>query len=283
VTGTYLWDSGHLHFVAGGYAYPADARVSSDGRRIAFMSHEELTSRDTGINPKFGTHWLALYVYDEVREALTCVSCPSSGAAMTGNVLLVPQAVSHGVTPVEPLRSHFLSSDGRFVFFSAVDALVPQDTNGLYDVYEYDTETGRVVLVSSGTGDAGAWFADASASGGDVFFLTRQSLTSGDTDSGIDLYDARVNGGLSQPVSASAPCVGDACQGAQGAPPGLVLPSGFSGPGNPVSKPAGSVVKRVKVKPKRHPVKKHKRKKRGKHGGKRGKGLGKRASLRAGR
>ena len=42
----------------------------------------------------------------------------------------------------------FMSNDGR-AFFYTPDALVPQDTNNLHDVYEY--VEGRPQLISSGT------------------------------------------------------------------------------------------------------------------------------------
>ena len=216
-----------------------------------------------------------MYVYDEAREALDCASCPPSGAVATSKAVVVPHAVSYTLGLLLPFRLRFFSNGGRFVFFSTADALVPQDTNGLYDVYEYDVDTRRVVLISSGTGDTGSWFADASADGSDVFFFTRQSLTVGDTDRLVDLYDARVDGGLPQPSALAAACVGDACQGAPGSPPSFVSPSGFSGPGNLVSKPARRAVKKPKAKSKRRARKKH-----AKRRGKRQKRLGKRASRR---
>ena len=47
-------------------------------------------------------------------------------------------------------------------------------------------------------------FVDASASGNDAFFLTREQLVGIDTDDQIDLYDARVGGGLAEPEPATA-------------------------------------------------------------------------------
>ncbi len=270
--GVYLWDSGSVRTVASaeeGVVLPGLARVSVDGRRIAFLGDRRLTSQDTGSNPRHGGEpWEAMYLYDEASEALTCVSCPSSGAVVTSGAQVAPNPPINGSGVGIPFRPRFLSQDGRFVFFATGDALVPQDTNGLYDVYEYDADTGRVALVSSGTGDAGTWFAGASANGSDVFLLTRQSLVAADTDSLVDLYDARVDGGLAEP-SRGAVCDGDACQGAPGAAPGLTEPSRYSGPGNTVAGPAVKV--KAKSKPRRHAKKKpkkhrHKKAKRaGKH------------------
>jgi hypothetical protein len=152
------------------------------------------------------------------------------------------------------------------VVFATGDALVPQDTNGVYDVYEYDADTGKIALLSSGTGDSGSWFAGMSANGSDVFLLTRQSLVGGDTDTLVDLYDARVDGGLVEP-SRGGVCEGEACQGEPGIAPALAGPSHYSGPGNPA---AGAPVKaRAKSKPRKHPRKKRKhRRKRTKRSGK---------------
>ena len=55
---------------------------------------------------------------------------------------------------------------------------------------------------------------DASANGDDAFFLTRQQLVGIDTDDSVDLYDARVGGGLASqnPPPPPPPCQGDDCQ-----------------------------------------------------------------------
>jgi hypothetical protein len=54
-----------------------------------------------------------------------------------------------------------------------------------------------------------------------VFFTTRERLVGIDTDDQIDLYDARVDGGIpaQNPPAPAPPCEGEACQGtASGAP-----------------------------------------------------------------
>ncbi len=280
VDGVYLWDHGSVHTVAAADVALTVARVSVDGQRFAFLDNDngQLTGRDIGINPEFGEeHWDAMYLYDEPSKMLTCVSCPPSGAAVTSGAQIEPQPseVVNKTSVRVPFRQRFLSRDGRFVVFATADALVPQDTNGLYDVYEYDADTGRVALVSSGAGDAGSWFAGMSADGSDVFLLTRQSLVGADTDSLVDLYDARVDGGLPESTG-RAMCEGEACQGAPGAPPIFSEPSRYSGPGNTV---AGAAVK-SKAKAKSKPRKRAK-KKPGKHRRKKAKRAGRRTFRRA--
>jgi hypothetical protein len=146
-------------------------------------------------------------------------------------------------------QSRYLSDSGR-LFFNSDDALSPSDTNGTEDVYEYepsgvgDCSTGSttfsslsggcVDLVSSGTGKEESAFVDASESGDDVFFMTSAELSGLDTDSVVDIYDARVGGGFPVPQAPPA-CEGDACQSPVAAPndptPGSLT---YKGPGNPL-------------------------------------------------
>ena len=83
---------------------------------------------------------------------------------------------------------------------------MPLDINkGKEDVYEYEpmgvgsceaanTEGGCVALITSGESDRESTFLDASESGNDVFFLTSAKLVPQATESGYDIYDARVCG-----------------------------------------------------------------------------------------
>ena len=89
---------------------------------------------------------------------------------------------------------------------------------------------------------------DASATGNDVFFVTRQQLVPQDGDGGFDLYDARVNGGFPVPPS-TPPCSGDGCKPGATPPPSSPSQgtSTFSGPGNP-KPPAAPKPKKASVK-----------------------------------
>jgi hypothetical protein len=151
--------------------------------------------------------------------------------------------------------NHPLTSDGRYVFFNTAEALVPQDIDGHNDVYEYETTTGELHLISGGTCGCDSFFSDASASGNDVFFTTAQKLVYADTDSSVDLYDARVEGGIpSQNRPPVVACAGEECQGPVPSPPSFSVPgsAAFSGPGN------GSTVK-VTVKKVKHKARKHRK------------------------
>jgi Tol biopolymer transport system component len=220
--GLELWDHGITRQVSEFMDKPS--MVSSNGLRIAFMASREGHQK--------------MYLYDEPNNELTCVSCPPSGAPVTADVNVAPRATEAPASVNFMFLRRFFSNDGRYVFFNTTQGLLPQDTNNLTDVYEYDADTRELSLLSSGTGEDGSWFAQASPSGRDVFLVTRQRLSRWDTDALVDLYDIRIDGGLPGPPQPAVPCAGDACQGTPTAAPSFNTASGFSGLGNPVRKPA---------------------------------------------
>lgn len=188
---------------------PGHGRVSPDGNWLAYIEPNDQR----------------LYVYDRAEETLACASCP-------GEAYLRPQLTLGSFYDNITFRPRFLSNDGR-VFFTSTAALVPQDTNGVADVYSYDGPTGKLSLLSSGIGSQPAEFADASASGDDVFFATRAQLALSDHDEYADLYDARVGGGFDEAQAPTSPCLGEACQGAgAGAPNGSAISSTAATRGN---------------------------------------------------
>ena len=157
--------------------------------------------------------------------------------------------------------------DGR-LFFESLDALSPRDVNGnIQDVYQWEPNgvgscerpDGCVSLISSGASPNDSMFLDSSHSGDDAFFITRQRLLPRDKDEQLDLYDARVGGGIEEPVVPS--CVGEACAGPISAPPAQPSPGSgsFSDPNNPPKKPIhckkGFVKKKGKCVKKKKPKK----------------------------
>jgi len=139
------------------------ARVSPDGRWVAFMSDRDLVGYDTD-DAVSGRPDEELYVFDAVTGRLACASCDPTGARPTGVEYEqegkgMPEDAGHdawgqsswlaadvpGFTQVESspgfgsYQPRYLSNEGR-VFFDSDDALVPQDINGTWDVYEYEPE-----------------------------------------------------------------------------------------------------------------------------------------------
>jgi Tol biopolymer transport system component len=233
------------------------ARVTHDGRHLLLLNTDDGGFRQ-------------LYVYSADTHRVECASCRPSGNPATRSAFVALRA-NASVAAQTWHMNHPIAEDGKRVFFTTGDALLPADTNGKNDVYEYDVVTGSVSLISSGNDQADAFFMDASNSGDDVFFLTRQRLVGWDTDTSYDLYDARVGGGLPDPGRAPEGCANSACQGVPNALP--ATPRGgtdsFEGAGDV----AGSLHKRktcrkgfVKrtvrgkrkcIKRKRHQAKKH--------------------------
>ena len=109
-----------------------------------------------------------------------------------------------GATPPRPI-----SEKGEYVFFDTSESLLPQDTNGKLDVYEW--HDGAISSISSGQSSSDDFFLDSSPDGRNVFFGTHSALVLADNDSEGDLYDARIDGGFPAPLGAG-PCEGDACQ-----------------------------------------------------------------------
>jgi hypothetical protein len=274
----YVWHNGALRFVVlrtaeigfggvgdtlnrgwgeAGRINGQELRVAPDGRNIAFGSTAAAAASRAGAENNTGYGEVYVYSYDSGK--LTCASCNPSGAKPTSQAsfttdLLIDAQDAYGPTEhmSDMYRDRAISDDGRYVFFDTVDALVAQDTNGRRDVYEYDTATDQVHLISSGTCDCNSAFVDASADGSNVFFTTHQQLVRADVDSNGDLYDARINGGIpSQNVTAPTSCEGDDCQGPAASAPGFSLPASatFAGAGNAASPPAKKVTKKTKAKP----------------------------------
>ncbi len=218
-------------------------RVSPNGRWFAFMSNADLTGYDTA-DANSGQSDEEVYLYDAQTGKLVCASCNPTGARPVGieagakgqsdpaGIGNGEYWVASGVPRLEDFgqaadlyQPRYLSDSGR-LFFDSNDALVPQDVNGTWDVYEYEPEgvpenehacspsstsgsdvfepahafevegrrgesgAGCVALISSGTSPEESSLLDASESGGDVFFLTQAQLSPTDTDTATDVYDA---------------------------------------------------------------------------------------------
>ncbi len=243
----YLWtEGGGVKFIATGNTSTSfknnyrqtrnpNSRVTPDGMHLAFTANNSLTGYPhTGI-PE-------VYIYSAATGELVCASCNPSGEPEPGGSGGSIEVGGGAPGPDGEIRlRRNLSDDGGRLFFNTDEALVPRDTNGLQDVYEYDAASGQVALISTGTageeqpvGTTG--FADASPNGDDVFFQTRQRLVGVAQAGVLNIYDARVGGGLASqnPPASAAPCAGQSCR-SETAP----LPSqpsgasaGFVGKGN---------------------------------------------------
>jgi hypothetical protein len=240
----YLWNGTTTTFIATGPAYYGRfglEQTSPDGKWLTFESAESLTGYD---NETAGE----LFLYSVATGQLACASCNPTGEAGGGvGPRREDKEEVHGV-----FRPRYVLTDTGQVFFETGDALVPSDTNGTLDVYEY--EGGHVYLISSGTSAFGSNLEEVSESGDDVFFRSDQQLVPQDNQEGeIVIYDARVEGGFAEPSSSPSCTTADACRTPVSLQPtiyGAPASQTFSGAGNLAPPPETS----PKAKPKAKPV-----------------------------
>ncbi len=144
--------------------------ISSDGRFVSF------TSSAHNLVPVFAPHD-QIYVHDRQTGAIERVSVDSAG-----------------VTGDYDCRTSSISADGRYVAFdSKARNLVPGDTNGHWDIFVHDRQTGvteRVSVDSAGTeGEFNSDYPSISADGRYVAFESFASnLVPGDTNGKLDIF-----------------------------------------------------------------------------------------------
>lgn len=229
-------------------------RVTPDGTVLAFESELPLTKtydNRPAVPGECGgaERCREVYLFDvgsgSRPPTLICASCDPDGSPPVG-----PARLDKNIGGAYIWRN--LSDGGGRLFFETPDALVPHDSNGLVDVYEWERagegtcttasssyaagHEGCTFPVSDVAGSSASEFMDASASGDDVFILTTDQLVSSDTDDRGDVYDARVGGGLPVTAAAAVCTNADSCKPPVSPQPGVFgVPASatFSGPGNP--------------------------------------------------
>lgn len=221
------------------------ARVTPAGTTLVFASQRKLTGYESEGQVEF-------YRYAYGEQGVTCLTCDPGGTAPAGGASLENNTYENGGYIAAPLITRNLSADGDRLFFQSPDALVAADVDGgsgcqlqlqktgalsCQDVYEWEASGsgtctalaadympesgGCIYLISSGTSSSASFFADAGDEGEDVFFYTTSQLVSQDRDQLVDIYDAKVGGGLaSQNRQEAVPCVGESCHG-----PGQTTPA----------------------------------------------------------
>jgi hypothetical protein len=245
------------------------AEVTPDGQSLLFVSRKSLTGYDN-VAPGYlgeGVEALAeIFLYEDGSEKLRCISCNPTGEPPIATELNFYHGPSGGFFPIsrkytvgntsQP-QPRVISEDGSRVFFDSGEPLVPQDSNGWVNVYEWERSgtggcqesEGCIYLLSGGTNPESSFLIGSSTSGNDVFITTRAKLVPQDRNDNIDLYDVRVDG--VKPLTAPA-CSGSGCQGVPPAPPIFATPSSvtFNGVGNfPPPGPSKPVKPKAKSKP----------------------------------
>ena len=225
------------------------AQVALSGGLVTFMSRRAVTGYDNHLvyfhsrksNETLNVDLPEVFVYDASSQRIACASCAPTGAppVQTAEEWEDTTGGHVGVGGNNTFMSRWINAEGTRVFFDSSQPLVPRDTNHRQDVYEWESNgtggcsqaEGCVDLLSGGDTLYDAYFLDASETGGDVFFTTREQLLPGALGESVKLYDARVDGGVPEfPLA----CTGTGCQGVPPAPPIFATPSSvtFGGVGN---------------------------------------------------
>jgi len=162
------------------------ASINGNGRYVALRSiASNLVSDDTN-------GYDDVFVHDAQTGQMTRVSVSSGGVEGNGNSL-----------------SPRISSDGRYVaFISSASNLVPGDTNGDYDVFVHDQQTGETTRVSlSSTGEESSTASEQpviSADGRYVAFTSKSNLIPGGGHSSNDVFVRDRQTGITTRVSVSS-------------------------------------------------------------------------------
>jgi hypothetical protein len=221
-----------------------EARLSASGRYLGFLFGGGIAGphpqRAWPENPQTKRPFTQAYLYDQAAGTLACASCPPADGPAAG----APRGEARFEGPeLGTGEGHFLAadeglsrnvSDDGEIFFHTPARLVRRDNNGeagcppvdlkltllqptennepeqpaCMDVYVY--RDGELRLLSAGDDSGPAFFGDASADGEDAIIVTAAQLVGQDTDIRLDLYDARVEGGIAaqsapEPVQCASP------------------------------------------------------------------------------
>jgi hypothetical protein len=212
-----------------------------------------------------------VYRYDSAEGLVQCMSCASpfdpepALDSYFGPATDPGRTVATDAAPVSTL----VAGDGDFAFFYTASALLPADVDGEIapstgsvnsefesftyspstDVYEWRKDgvdgcgqlQGCLALITTGHGGYLNLLIGSAEEGRDVFFTSTSQLVPQDDDSTLNIYDARIDGGLPGPPPRPVECEGDACSTPLAAPVDSTPASlSFSGAGNlpPVVAPA---------------------------------------------
>ncbi|HEY3305674.1 MAG TPA: hypothetical protein VGL70_19285 [Candidatus Binatia bacterium] len=171
----------------GGQSYHPS--ISADGRYVVFVSDA------TNLVPGDTNKVTDIFVHDRVKSTTQRVSVASGGAQAEGGASTQPA----------------ISGDGRYVaFVSEATNLVPDDTNGLADIFVRDTVKGTTQRVNVATGGAQAmgghsFYPSITPDGRFVAFLSdATTLVPKDTNNSWDIFVHDRQTGATERVSVAS-------------------------------------------------------------------------------
>jgi hypothetical protein len=274
------YPSGHVAFIAqldegdreqwghNGEVNESFANVTPDGRFLVFESRTRLTPDDTRTNGA-----AQIFRYDAQTGDLTRISSGERGYNDDGNAGAGNAEIAtpgRSITAAGPARTDpTMSHDGAFVFFDSPIALTPHALNDVaigtetnpetgtgtitaYAQNVYEWHEGQISLISDGRDTNRTYLVETcrtlsavclvgtDATGSNVFFTSSDQLVPQDTDTQVDIYDARICTSaepcIPRPAAALPPCSGEACHGTPAAatPTPATPTASFNGPGNPL-------------------------------------------------
>ncbi len=229
------------------------AQATPDGSFLVFQSTADLTPDQEG-----RTEAGQVFEYDAENKTLARVSRGRNGYNEDGNSSTYPATIPIQDYELDEPTTRFthlaVSADGSRVFFSSPAALTVQALNGVvigdreatpvYALNIYEYHDGQIGLISDGhdvlsaNEHATTQLIGTDGTGLDVFFMTADPLVPQDTDTQIDIYDARMEGGFGSPPE-PAGCSPGACKGPAGEVPSLLTPASTSALAEVVSAPPG--------------------------------------------
>ena len=231
---TSLVDSSPVGHVGGtggantGFSSGRCARGSSDGGFVTLWTQARLTVDD----PDQAS--MDIYGYDANSDELVRITAPQGGVGnpyRCGNSGTAADTDCFGdpgyqhMRPMLGVATDPLVSGDRVAFFQSASRLVPEDVDEAYDVYQW--RNGELSLASTGKSSTdGAFYKGNDRTGRNVYMVTRDRLTWQDHDAVLDVYTARIDGGIPQPPpTPTCAVLAHACRGG-GTPP--ALPTGDS-------------------------------------------------------
>jgi Tol biopolymer transport system component len=163
--------------------------ISANGRYVVFASDAtNIVGNDTN-------GYRDVFEYDRATGKTIRVSLASDGTQTDNGTHVFAMSISE---------------DGKYVAFASLaTTLVPDDTNGVWDIFVHDRDTGkttRISVASNGTqADAGSYGVSLSANGRYVAFGSNATnLVSGDKNGVMDVYVHDIETGTTQLVSTAS-------------------------------------------------------------------------------
>jgi hypothetical protein len=217
---------------------------TADGRFVTFWTGGRLTLDDPDTTSG------DVYGYDSGRDELARLTAPQGGvggsySCVTGGALPAchgdvgfetRDSSSRVALPSLGVATEPATAGDRIAYFQTRSRLLPEDADSAYDVYEW--RNGILALVTPGDSpaDQGQMYKGNDVSGRNVYFATLDPMSWQDVDSVMDVYTARVGGGIDEPPPAViCGVLAGACHSGGAPPVAPTVVSDSPGSGNVVS------------------------------------------------